>query len=78
MWLPGVPVAVTTDDEPIPRGVSRDTLLEILAGWHGAGAAEEPVHTGTVTERVSHPDATARQTRFFEAIGALDAVGQQH
>lgn len=68
-----------SDDTPIPRGVSRDTLLEILAGWYEAGAAEEPVHTGTVAERVGHPDATARQTRFLESIGVLESVDdQQH
>jgi hypothetical protein len=68
-----------SDDDPIPRGVGRDTLLEILAGWYEAGAAEAPVHTGTVADRTGHPDATARQTRFFEAIGALEpADDQQH
>ncbi|WP_276257823.1 hypothetical protein [Haloglomus litoreum] len=68
---------MTTEDEPIPQGVSRETLLDILAGWYGAGAAEEPVHTGTVAERTGHPDATARQTRFFEAIGALEPGDDQ-
>ncbi|MFB6206235.1 MAG: hypothetical protein ABEJ05_06900 [Haloglomus sp.] len=67
-----------SDDPPIPRGVSRDTLFGILAGWYEAGAAEEPVHTETVAEQTDHPDATARQSRFFEAIGALERVGQQH
>jgi hypothetical protein len=68
-----------TDDAPIPRGVGRDTLLDILTGWYEAGAAEAPVHTGTVAERTGHPDATARQTRFFETIGALESVDdQQH
>jgi hypothetical protein len=66
-----------TDDTPIPRGVSRDTLLEILAGWYEAGAAEEPVHTGTVAERTGHPDATTRQTRFFEAVGVLEPADDQ-
>jgi len=44
---------MTSDDPPVPRGVSRETLLEILAGWYGAGAAEEPVHTGDVADRTS-------------------------
>lgn len=57
--------------------MSRETLLDILAGWYGAGAAEEPVHTGTVAERTGHPDATARQTRFFEAVGALEPADDQ-
>ncbi|WP_254821588.1 hypothetical protein [Haloglomus halophilum] len=68
---------MSDDDAPIPRGVSRDTLLDILAGWYEAGAAEEPAHTGTVADRTGHPDATARQTHFFEAIGALEPADDQ-
>jgi hypothetical protein len=68
-----------SDDTPIPRGVSRETLFEIVAGWYEAGADSEPVHTGTVAERTGHPDATARQTRFLESVGVLEpAQNQQH
>ena len=65
-----------TDPPPVPRGVSRETLLTVLAGWYREGAAEEPVHTGDVAERTGYTDATSRQTRFLESIGALEAVGQ--
>lgn len=62
----------------IPQGVARETLLEILAGWHEVGASSEPVHTNEVADATCYTDATSRQTPFLEAIGLLEAVGQKH
>lgn len=65
-------------DLHVPKGVSRETLLDIVAGWDDAGAAEEPVRTATVAEGLGLADSVSRQTRFLESLGVLEADGQQH
>ncbi|WP_435116354.1 hypothetical protein [Halolamina sp. C58] len=62
----------------IPKGVSLDTLKEILAGWTKAGADEEPQYTSAVEERTSVSDAVGRQTRFLEELGVLEPHRQKH
>ncbi|MFB6198656.1 MAG: hypothetical protein ABEI52_10375, partial [Halobacteriaceae archaeon] len=65
-------------EHDIPKGVSLDTLHEILAGWSEAGAAEEPRYTTDVEEVTSVSDVVGRQTRFLEEIGVLEPHKQQH
>ena len=62
----------------VPKGVSRETLLDIVAGWYDAGAAEEPVQTGTVADHLDLADSVSRQTRFLESLGVLTAEKQRH
>jgi len=62
----------------VPKGVSRETLLDVVAGWYDAGAAEEPVHTSTVADELGLADSVSRQTRFLESLGVLAAENQQH
>ncbi|MFB6126290.1 MAG: hypothetical protein ABEJ79_03185 [Halolamina sp.] len=65
-------------DTPIPRGVSRETLFDVVRGWYAAGAAEEPVHTATVADDLDLADSVGRQTAFLESLGVLQPDGQQH
>jgi len=65
-------------DRPIPKGVSPETVREVVAGWAAAGAVEEPTYTADVEEETGIADAAGRQTRFLESLGVLDAVGQRH
>ncbi|WP_268238678.1 hypothetical protein [Halarchaeum nitratireducens] len=37
-------------DHPIPKGVSRETLCTVVAGWYAAGASE-----GATRSRPSRP-----------------------
>ncbi|WP_218779108.1 hypothetical protein, partial [Halobacterium hubeiense] len=62
----------------IPKGVSLDTLREIIAGWDAVGAAAEPKYTTAVEEATDISDAVGRQTRFLEDVGVLTGEGQQH
>jgi len=62
----------------IPKGVSLDTLHEILAGWSDAGAAEEPQYTADVEAETSVSDVVGRQTRFLEELGVLEPHKQRH
>jgi hypothetical protein len=62
----------------IPKGVSRETLLDIVCGWYEAGANDGPVNTADVEAATGHPDAVSRQTGFLEAVGVLTEVGQRH
>lgn len=62
----------------VPKGVSLDTLEEIIAGWSAVGAASEPTSTSAVEEVTGISDAVSRQTRFLEEVGVLEAEGQQH
>lgn len=62
----------------IPKGVSLDTLLQIVAGWSAVGAAAEPKYTSTVEDATDIADAVGRQTRFLEELGLLEPEGQQH
>jgi len=63
---------------PVPKGVSFETLQEIVAGWYAAGAASDPQYTTDVEAHTSVSDAVGRQTRFLEAIGVLDPHKQKH
>ncbi len=62
----------------IPKGVSRETLLDIVAGWYEAGAAGGPTNTADAAAACGHPDATGRQSAFLESVGVLAARGQDH
>ncbi|NIC00051.1 hypothetical protein [Halobacterium sp. R2-5] len=62
----------------IPKGVSRDTLEDVVAGWEAVGAAAEPKHTADVEDATGLADAVGRQTRFLEDVGVLEADGQEH
>lgn len=62
----------------IPKGVSLDTLHEIVAGWAEVGADEEPHYTSDVEDVASVSDAVGRQTRFLEEIGVLEPHRQKH
>ena len=66
------------DETALPKGVGHETLLSVVAGWHGAGAATDPVLTATVSETTGIEDAVGRQTRFLESLGVLEAEGQRH
>ena len=61
----------------IPKGVTLDTLREIIAGWDAVGAAAAPQYTSEVEDAVSVSDAVGRQTRFLEEVGVLEPHGQQ-
>lgn len=63
---------------PVPKGVSLDTLRDIVAGWAAVGAAAAPRNTADVAEATDIADAVGRQTRFLEAIDVLEQRGQQH
>jgi len=63
---------------PVPKGVSLETLQEIVAGWYAAGAASDPQYTTDVEAHTSVSDVVGRQTRFLEAIGILDPHKQKH
>jgi hypothetical protein len=65
-------------DYHVPKGVSAETLREILSGWAAVGAAAEPRHTADVESVVDVSDAVSRQTRFLEDVGILEAEGQKH
>jgi hypothetical protein len=62
----------------VPKGVSRETLLDVVRGWYEAGADAEPVHTSTVADGLDLADSVSRQTRFLESVGVLEAHDQQH
>ena len=62
----------------MPKGVSRETLLDVIRGWYEAGADAEPVHTSTVAEGLDLADSVSRQTRFLESLGVLEPEDQQH
>ncbi|PSQ22137.1 hypothetical protein BRD04_05035 [Halobacteriales archaeon QS_9_67_17] len=65
-------------ERPIPKGVSLDTLRDIVAGWAAVGAADEPQYTSDVAEATGISDAVGRQTRFLEAVDVLESEGQHH
>jgi hypothetical protein len=62
----------------IPKGVSLETLQEIVTGWASVGAAVEPQYTSAVEDATGISDAVGRQTRFLEEIEVLNRVGQRH
>ncbi|MFB6234506.1 MAG: hypothetical protein ABEH81_02785, partial [Halopenitus sp.] len=62
----------------VPKGVSLETLKEVLAGWAAVGAASEPQYTSEVESVTELSDTVGRQTRFLEDVGALAAEGQKH
>ena len=62
----------------VPKGVSRETLLDVIRGWHEAGADAEPVNTATVADSLDLADSVSRQTRFLESVGVLETHDQQH
>ncbi|MCG1003897.1 MULTISPECIES: hypothetical protein [Halobacterium] len=62
----------------IPKGVSLDTLEDIVAGWDTVGAAAEPKYTTDVADATGISDAVGRQTKFLEEVGVLDSDGQKH
>ena len=62
----------------VPKGVSRETLLDVVRGWYEAGADAEPVHTSTVADDLDLADSVSRQTRFLESVGILETHDQQH
>lgn len=61
----------------IPKGVSLDTLKDIIAGWDAVGAAAEPTYTSAVEEETGITDAVGRQTRFLEEVGVLEEGDDQ-
>lgn len=65
-------------DYHIPKGVSVETLREIVIGWAATGGAVEPQQTTAVAKWTGITDAVGRQTRFLEAVGILEQVGQNH
>jgi hypothetical protein len=65
-------------DHAIPKGVSLETLRDILTGWAAVGAAEEPKYTADVEEHTGVSDAVGRQNNFFEELGILEPEGQKH
>lgn len=65
-------------ETPLPKGVSTDTLRQIIAGWYEAGADEEPRYTSAVEDETGIADAVGRQTRFLEDTDILTAEGQKH
>lgn len=62
----------------VPKGVSRETLLDVVRGWYETGAAESAVHTASVADHLGLADSVSRQTRFLESLGVLEAEDQQH
>ncbi len=66
------------DNYHVPKGVSLETLFEILSGWSAVGAAAEPQYTADVEELTEIADAVRRQTRFLEDVGVLEPEGQKH
>jgi hypothetical protein len=79
LHLSAVPArAVHMSDYHVPKGVSLSTLQDIVVGWAAVGAAAEPRYTTAVEDVTGIADAVGRQTRFLEAIGVLERVGQQH
>ncbi|RNJ25711.1 hypothetical protein [Halosegnis longus] len=62
----------------VPKGIARDTLFAIIVGWYRAGGDDQPVNTAAAAEQAGYSDATSRQTPFLEAVGILDAEGQDH
>ncbi|GAA0299104.1 hypothetical protein [Halarchaeum salinum] len=65
-------------DHPIPKGVSRETLCTIVAGWYAAGASEGATQTSAVEDATGISDAVSRQTAFLADIGVLDVDGSDH
>ncbi|MFB6196152.1 MAG: hypothetical protein ABEI80_08260, partial [Haloplanus sp.] len=65
-------------ERPIPKGVSPETLRDIVAGWAAVGADDAPRYTSDVEEATGISDAVGRQTRFLEALGVLERQGQRH
>lgn len=61
----------------LPKGVSLDTLEDIIAGWDAVDAAAEPRYTSAVEDETGITDAVGRQTRFLEEVGVLEAEGQK-
>lgn len=57
------------DETALPKGVGHETLLDVVAGWHTAGAAEAPALTADVADETGIADAVGRQTRFLESEG---------
>ncbi|GAB7095144.1 hypothetical protein JCM30237_22970 [Halolamina litorea] len=62
----------------VPKGVSRETLLDVVRGWYEAGADTDAVGTSTVADRLDLADSVSRQTRFLESLGVLQTEDQQH
>lgn len=62
----------------IPKGVSRDALEAVVAGWDAAGAATEPKHTTDVEAVTDITGAVERQTQFLDSVGVLEAAGEKH
>ncbi|PSQ53235.1 hypothetical protein BRD20_03370 [Halobacteriales archaeon SW_8_65_20] len=62
----------------VPKGIARDTLLDIVVGWYEAGADDRLIDTADAAEHAGYSDATSRQTPFLEAVGVLDRDGQDH
>jgi len=61
----------------IPKGVSLDTLQDLVAGWAATGAAVEPRRTADVEDETGVTDATGRQNAFLEALDILDPTENQ-
>lgn len=68
---------MSDSEYPIPKGVSFETLREIVAGWGAVGAAAEPRHTSAVAEETGIADAVGRQNAFLEGIGVLEPADDQ-
>ncbi|MGB9987663.1 hypothetical protein [Salarchaeum japonicum] len=65
-------------EHAIPKGVDRDTLLDIISGWAAAGATDGPVYTKDAASELDVSDAVGRQTPFLESLSVLEPDGQQH
>ncbi|GAD51768.1 hypothetical protein MBEHAL_0528 [Halarchaeum acidiphilum MH1-52-1] len=65
-------------DHPIPKGVSRETLCTVVAGWYAAGASEGATQTSAVEDATGISDAVSRQTAFLADVGVLDVDGRDH
>lgn len=65
-------------DHAVPKGVSLETLMEILSGWAAVGGARESHYTVDVEDHTGIRDAVGRQNAFFEELGLLEPDGQKH
>lgn len=65
-------------DHAVPKGVSLETLMEILSGWAAVGGARESHYTVDVENHTGIRDVVGRQNAFFEELGLLEPDGQKH
>lgn len=67
-----------TGTQPLPTGVTLETLLDVVAGWQMAGGDQAPRQADAVAQVTGHFGNVDPQTPFLESLGVLVPDGTGH